>query len=972
MYVLIYNELKLTNKVKKVIKLLEADDFRSAEVKKLADNLFRAKVDYAGRLIFSFYRYQQETYCLLLEFLPNHEYHKSRFLRQVTAIDDDKIPLLTVLPKTDQCLPYINPNNKRFNLLDKIISLDDEQHDIHDLQPPLIIIGSAGSGKTALSLEKMKHAIGDVLYISHSNFLVQNSRELYYSFHYDNENQNIDFLSFHEFIEQIKVPLGKEVNAKTFETWFARNRQQSKLDSAHKVFEEFKGVLTGSQIRADSQPQNTVEENSPWGTAWLSREEYLSLGVKQSIFNGEERKEVYALFEKYLKFLQQTGHYDTNILSHHYLSLAKPRYDFVVVDEVQDLTAVQLFLILQTLHNPTEFILCGDSNQIVHPNFFSWSKIKTLFYHHGKWQQNTDLLRILNSNYRNSVQVTAIANRILKIKQARFGSIDKESNYLVKSVAERNGTVTILNEQSDSVRELNRKTAKSTQFAVLVMHADQKKLAKTVFNTPLVFSVQEAKGLEYENIILYNFVSDEEKTFRDIIQGIEDIDFSSELIFSRNKDKHDKSAEVYKFYINSLYVAITRAVTNLYIIEHETKHRLFPLLGISESTSLGEIESNQSSLEDWQKEARKLELQGKTDQANDIRERLLHQKPVPWPVYTRNSAKALCNESIEKNNKKQKLLAAEYAVFNHAEHFLDNLSRTDFKPARNPEKCLKQAIDKHCRSYTSRNPAAVLRDTEQYGIDHRNVFNFTPLMTAAVLGNETLVTALLDLGSDKSLVQNTGLTAFLLALQQTARDDKYAQKTLPKVFHLLQPATISIQVDGHLIKVDNHHMEFMMFHMAVLLTYNQLGKAIPLTSGLQSRHFVEALNKLSDNLVPERRKRQSYVSGMLSKNEHTKEDRYNRKIFQRIRRGHYILNPQLLIKQADEWVPIYDYLDLNYIYCPPAEKLLYGQIPAGNSAGLGRSREHNEMTKKALDEFKGRVKAVSQNQLDKNISETIL
>ena len=56
---------------------------------------------------------------------------------------------------------------------------------------------------------------------------------------------------------------------------------------------------------------------------------------------------------------------------------------YVVVDEVQDITNIQLKCILQSLIHPSHFILTGDSNQIVHPNFFSWSKVKTYFYQSG-------------------------------------------------------------------------------------------------------------------------------------------------------------------------------------------------------------------------------------------------------------------------------------------------------------------------------------------------------------------------------------------------------------------------------------------------------------------------------------------------------------------------------------------------------------------------------------------------------------
>ncbi|MBI4793941.1 MAG: hypothetical protein HY789_14665 [Deltaproteobacteria bacterium] len=40
-----------------------------------------------------------------------------------------------------------------------------------------------------------------------------------------------------------------------------------------------------------------------------------------------------------------------------------------------------------------------------------------------------------------------------------------------------------------------------------------------------------------------------------------------------------------------------------------------------------------STLEEWQKEARKLELQGKLEQAEAIRTTILKETPVPWAVF---------------------------------------------------------------------------------------------------------------------------------------------------------------------------------------------------------------------------------------------------------------------------------------------------------------------------------------------------
>src|SRR5208283_3220610 len=181
-------------------------------------------------------------------------------------------------------------------------------------------------------------------------------------------------------------------------------------------------------------------------------------------------------------------------------------------------TNVQLFLILKSLRQPSNFILCGDSNQIVHPNFFSWSKIKSMFYHHLPGQNAS---RVLSTNYRNSPQVTHIANRLLKIKNQRFGSIDRESTYLIRPVSARPGEVQLLDDSDRVKKEFNDKTRQSTRFAVLVMRNEDKAEAAKYFNTPLLFSVQEAKGLEYENILLFNFVSDNESIFREITRDID-------------------------------------------------------------------------------------------------------------------------------------------------------------------------------------------------------------------------------------------------------------------------------------------------------------------------------------------------------------------------------------------------------------------------------------------------------------------
>src|SRR6266849_4391619 len=543
MQVLLYNQLNPKNipNFDKMKGLLEAGDFRSADVKKIGENLYRARLDRSNRLLFSLYRYQNKTYILVLEFIAHHAYNTSRFLRRGGTVDESKIPTVDHPEQAAaEPLAYLNPQLPTFHLLNKVISFDDAQQAVYTLPPPCIVIGSAGSGKTAMTLEKMKDAPGEVLYVTRSPYLVHNARTLYYGLEYDNDDQDVSFLSFAEYLASLRVPQGREMGFHDFAQWFARHRAASRLKDPYPLFEEFQGVLTGLST----------------GSPYLSREAYLGLGIRQSIFAEEERLHVYDLFLKYLAFLQDNNYYDTNILSYHYLPLVEPRYDFVVVDEVQDLTMVQLQLILKSLGEPHQFLLCGDANQIVHPNFFSWSTLKSFFYQQAGLDAPAELLRILHNNYRNAVNVTEVANRLLKLKHARFGSVDRESNYLVRSNAETSGTVLLLADTAPITRELNQKTCQSTLFAVVGMHPEQKPAARAHFQTPLIFSIQEAKGLEYDNIILYNFTSADEGRFREITHGVSVEDMrAEELRYARARDKSDKSLEIYKFYINALYVA---------------------------------------------------------------------------------------------------------------------------------------------------------------------------------------------------------------------------------------------------------------------------------------------------------------------------------------------------------------------------------------------------------------------------------
>ncbi len=891
---------------RKVAEAIARHDFRAAQVKKLANlghgKFYRARLDDANRLLFILLRHRDEVCALMLEVILNHDYDKSRFLRGAT-VDESRIPDGDADEATRDAQPvrYLHPEHTGIHLLDKPISFDDTQEAIYRLPAPLIVVGGAGSGKTALTLEKLKHAEGEVLYVTHSSYLAQSARDLYYANGFEHAGQEAVFLSYREFVESIHVPPGREATWRDFAGWFARMRQSFKEFDGHQVFEEIRGVIAAG------------------AGGILSPEDYRALGVRQSIFPAEQRGPLYELFEKYRSWLTEAKLYDLNLVAQEWQTLAAPRYDFVVIDEVQDITTVQLALVLKTLKKPGHFLLCGDSNQIVHPNFFSWSQVKSLFWKDPTLAERQEL-RVLTANFRNGLEATRVANQLLKIKQRRFGSIDRESNFLVRAVGAEAGKVALMPDKEATKRELDQKIRQSTQFAVLVMRDEDKAQARKYFATPLLFSIHEAKGLEYENIILYRFISDHRTEFGDIVEGVAKADLAMETLdYRRARDKSDKSLEVYKFFVNALYVALTRAIKNIYVIESDTAHPLFGLLDMD----LGQVtvEARQSSLDDWQKEARKLELQGKQEQAESIRRTILKQTPVPWPVF--NEAKLtelllkVFREQAPGNKMKQQLY--DYAVcFDEPELAGWLLREAKFDQARSFAQQRMTAGRKTYITYFAANFKDILKQCAQYGIEHRLPMNQTPLMAAAAAGNVPLVEALLELGADREAVDHYGYNALHWAMREAFRDPKLARGPFAALYELLAPASVDVNTGERLVRIDRHLSEYFLFQTLWVLFRSRFTHRLRnATGGFETQAILEGWQHLPANVVrPERNKRQ-HISGVLARNEIERDYAYNRALFMRVRQGWYQFNPKLLVRRRrgdeEQWIPVYMALNLPLI-----------------------------------------------------------
>ena len=849
----------------------------SQVLKKLTGHPFyRAKLDYDSRLLVQFVEHAGKRACLALELIERHAYDRSRFLRGA-RVDEDLATGIAPEPSNPLAEPfapvrYLHPGRTEFHVLDKPLSFDDRQAELFHLPLPMVLVGCAGSGKTALTLTKLRELPGKVLYVTQSAFLAESAASLYFAHGYENADQEVDFSSYRSLLEGIEVPRGRPVRLSDFQGLFKRHEASLRFTTAHQLFEELRGVLT-----ADAR-------------GVLSLADYQALGVRQSIYPSEHRGTVHAFLGKYRAWLAESGLYDTNLVALDYRPRAERQYDAVVVDEVQDMTNAELSLVLACSRNPDSFLLCGDANQIVHPNFFAWAKVKTLFYSEEEAALRAPI-HVLEVNYRSSRAVCQVANTLLEIKNARFGSVDRESTALVRAASSSSGRVVGLVKKEPVLRELNQRTRSSAQVAVIVLAEAQKAEARQRFATPLVFSVAEAKGLEYESVILYDVVSSERARFREICEGIDARALGAEeLTYARAKDKTDKSLEVYKFFVNALYVALTRAVETVYVVESDVHHPLLALLGVKCGEDVSSVAVSTSSLEDWQREARRLDLQGKQEQADAIRKNILRVTPVPWPVLDRAGflqahERAFAPGSVY-NKAKQHLF--EFGAFHELISLCVALQgKPGYVAPRSTAAAAALARERALGPYLKGERQQALADAARYGIEHRNMMGMTPLMMAAHVGDLELAEALVGRGARTDAVDTLGRMPVHFALRRAFHDAEFARAKLGAFYELSCPTAIELELDGRRLRLARNQGEFFLL-LCLVARFHELYRLARRHSGFTAQLVSEdALAAFPRSVVPEERRRRTYWNGVLARAEVDSSYRPRRALWQRERMGHY-------------------------------------------------------------------------------------
>nr|XP_006124073.1 TPR and ankyrin repeat-containing protein 1 isoform X2 [Pelodiscus sinensis] len=363
------------------------------------------------------------------------------------------------------------------------------------------------------------------------------------------------------------------------------------------VWKEIKSFLKGS-FEALSCPQGKLTE-----------EEYKKLGRKRSPNFKEDRSEIYRLFCLYQQIRSQRGYFDEEDvlynLSQRLSKLEELPWSIheLYGDEIQDFTQAELALLMKCINDPNAMFLTGDTAQSIMKGVaFRFSDLRSLFHYANKNSVDKKQYVVrkpkriyqLYQNYRSHSGILHLASGVVDLLQYYFPeSFDR----LPRDSGLFDGPKpTVL--ESCSVSDLaillrgNKRKTQPIEFGahqvILVANEMVKDKIPEELSLALVLTIYEAKGLEFDDVLLYNFFTDSEaykewkiiSSFTPPSDSLEENKMMIETPLEKNISIQSRSPvlnpEMYKMLngeLKQLYTAITRARVNLWIFDENSDKR---------------------------------------------------------------------------------------------------------------------------------------------------------------------------------------------------------------------------------------------------------------------------------------------------------------------------------------------------------------------------------------------------------------
>lgn len=330
----------------------------------------------------------------------------------------------------------------------------------------------------------------------------------------------------------------------------------------------------------------------------MSKDVYVKLPKKYSRFSEDERVIIYNIVSKYQDWLDKNNKVDENDIARVCLSKYHNEdielFDFLICDEVQDLTEIQIYFLCKIIKNKEKILFSGDYNQTINPTFFDTGRIESLY----KINNGIDNFnkRSLSINYRSSKNIVDLANDIASLREEKLKKTDND--YKEIPIRGSNDKLFLLNQIKDNKTKLLKTALKRHYVGIVVPDDEEKETIEAQLGVKdIVFTVSEIKGIEKDYIICVNVLSKYKHMWNEVF-----------------KNNIDEDKEKFRFYFNLLYVAITRARNNICFIEDDKSTDIYKYISkhIQEFNIFDEYKlkiDRQSGLEDFFREGLKLEQQ---------------------------------------------------------------------------------------------------------------------------------------------------------------------------------------------------------------------------------------------------------------------------------------------------------------------------------------------------------------------------
>ena len=424
------------------------------------------------------------------------------------------------------------------------LKLSREQYEVLSSPGPVLLAGSAGSGKTTVSIHRLAAAPSTALYLSYSPALVEHSRKLYHELAAarGGRDREPDFFTFAELYRSLaKEDSTPEMTEALFHEWFRKSGKP--LDPAL-VWEELRSILKGA----------CLDLNQPM----LDEAAYQELGKKRAPLFVDLRPEIYRVAQRYQQWLADEGRSDRiDLCRRAFAELRKGKsrtWDVVVCDEVQDLTELEVAFVLALSRRPdlSGVLLTGDTQQIIQPSGFRWAEVRRLVSKAGdrKSRRETPEVLRLRRNLRAVRPLVELANALLLLRREVFGRTEEDE----PEDAALDGPVPIEVPAAEEA-VLAAIEGFGPRCAVLTTEEEAGRL-RARLGTSRVFHVREAKGLEFDVVILWKLLGPDQDLVERFVRGAEGLE--REPRFQR--------------LLQHLYVAVTRARRHLAIHEGPEPH----------------------------------------------------------------------------------------------------------------------------------------------------------------------------------------------------------------------------------------------------------------------------------------------------------------------------------------------------------------------------------------------------------------